>query len=453
MQQLLGEDYPAFCASLEQPPCRGLRLNRCKAPANLSLPFPVEPVDWCPSGYHYLHESRPGLHPWHDAGVYYIQEPSAMAVAEAAAPLPGQRVLDLCAAPGGKSSHLASLLGDTGLLVSNEIHPDRARTLSRNMERMGLRNILVTNESPARLSQRFPGYFDVVVVDAPCSGEGMFRKDKTAVAEWSLQNVALCAARQDEILEEAARMLAPGGRLLYSTCTFAPEEDEGSLCRFLSRHPDFKLAPLPDCPGSLPGQPGWISEPCSGLELTHRLFPHRLAGEGHFVALLLREGTSGHTAPFPAAPTRNQQNKKAAKPDLATWEQFCRDTLLAPIPGELALFGDTLYALPDAVHAGNELDGLRVLRAGLALGQLKKGRFEPDHALALFLKPGQVVRKLNFSSDDPHLLAYLRGETIPIDSALSGYTLITVDSFSLGWGKASGGILKNHYPKGLRRMG
>ena len=152
-----------------------------------------------------------------------------MAVAEAAAPLPGQRVLDLCAAPGGKSSHLASLLGDTGLLVSNEIHPDRARTLSRNMERMGLRNILVTNESPARLSQRFPGYFDVVVVDAPCSGEGMFRKDKTAVAEWSLQNVALCAARQDEILEEAARMLAPGGRLLYSTCTFAPEEDEGSL--------------------------------------------------------------------------------------------------------------------------------------------------------------------------------------------------------------------------------
>lgn len=452
MQRLLGAEYPAFRASLDEPPRRGLRLNLCKAPSDLPLPFSTQPVPWCPSGRLYTGDERPGLHPWHDAGVYYIQEPSAMSVAEAAAPRPGMRVLDLCAAPGGKSSHLASLMGDRGLLVSNEIHPGRAKILSRNIERMGLRNTLVTNESPARLAGRFSGFFDLVVVDAPCSGEGMFRKEEAAVTEWSPETVALCAARQDEILDEAARMLAPGGALVYSTCTFAPEEDEGSVSRFLARHPDFASAPLPDCPGSLPEQPGWIDSPAPGLEQAHRLFPHRLPGEGHFVARLVRAGQGGGI-PFPLPPRSGRASEKPPRTDLSPWRQFCVDTLAAPLPGEPVLFGDTLCLLPEEVPSRAALDGLRVLRAGLVLGQLKKGRFEPDHALALALRPGELGRTLPLTAGDPRTLAYLKGETIPVPPELSGYLTVTVDGFPLGWGKASGGVLKNHYPKGLRRLG
>ena len=210
MRQMLGDEYEAFLNSYDQPAARGLRLNLLKAGPDLELPFPTAPVEWCPTGRRYDGELRPGLHPWHDAGVYYIQEPSAMAVAEIAAPRPGERVLDLCAAPGGKTSHLASLAGDGCLLISNEIHPQRARILSRNVERMGIRNAAVLNESPDRLAERFPGFFDCIVVDAPCSGEGMFRKEPVALEEWSEENVALCARRQDEILDAALEMLAPG---------------------------------------------------------------------------------------------------------------------------------------------------------------------------------------------------------------------------------------------------
>ena len=446
MRQMLGDEYNSFLASYDQPAARGLRLNLIKAAPDLELPFPTAPVDWCPTGRRYDGELRPGLHPWHDAGVYYIQEPSAMAVAEIAAPRPGERVLDLCAAPGGKTSHLASLAGDQCLLISNEIHPQRARILSRNVERMGIRNAAVLNETPDRLAGQFPGFFDCIVVDAPCSGEGMFRKEPIALEEWSEENVALCARRQDEILDAAVEMLAPGGRIIYSTCTFAPDEDEGTLSRLLERFPELELAELPDYPGFVPARADWYTPAAPGIEKAARLFPHHLQGEGHFAAKLVRRGEEGIHASAPVQPVR----KGGKQPDLSTWEEFCIQTLTAPLTGRLVLNGDTLSLLPDALP---ELGGLRVIRAGLTLGQLKKGRFEPDHALAMALRPEEVRQTLDLTADDPRTLAYLKGEAISGSPELSGYVLVTVDGFPMGWGKASRGTVKNHYPKGLRRLG
>ena len=446
MRQMLGDEYEAFLNSYDQPAARGLRLNLLKADPDLELPFPTAPVEWCPTGRRYDGELRPGLHPWHDAGVYYIQEPSAMAVAEIAAPRPGERVLDLCAAPGGKTSHLASLAGDGCLLISNEIHPQRARILSRNAERMGIRNAAVLNESPDRLAERFPGFFDCIVVDAPCSGEGMFRKEPVALEEWSEENVALCARRQDEILDAALEMLAPGGRLIYSTCTFAPDEDEGTLSRLLERHPELELSELPDYPGFIPARADWYTPAAPGIEKAARLFPHHLCGEGHFAARLVRKGEEDVHGSASVQP----QRKNGKQPDLSTWEEFCRQTLTAPLTGRLELAGDTLSLLPDTLP---DLSGLRVVRVGLTLGQLKKGRFEPDHALAMALRPGDVRQTLDLTADDPRTLAYLKGEAISGSPGLSGYVLVTVDGFSMGWGKASKGTVKNHYPKGLRRLG
>ena len=446
MQQMLGDEYEPFLASYDQPAARGLRVNLLKAGPELTLPFPTSPVEWCPTGHRYSGELRPGLHPWHDAGVYYIQEPSAMAVAEIAAPQPGERVLDLCAAPGGKTSHLASLAGDQCLLISNEIHPQRARILSRNVERMGICNAAVLNETPDRLAERFPGFFDCIVVDAPCSGEGMFRKEPVALEEWSEENVALCASRQDEILDAALQMLAPGGRLIYSTCTFAPAEDEGTLSRLLERYPELELADLPEAPGFVPARADWYIPAAPGIEKAVRLFPHRLCGEGHFAAKLVRRGEEGIRRSAPVSSAR----KPGKKPDLSTWEEFCRQTLTEPISGRLEVAGDTLSLLPETLP---DLSGLRVIRAGLTLGQLKKGRFEPDHALAMALRPDAVRQTLDLTADDPRALSYLKGEAISGSPELSGYVLVTVDGFPMGWGKASKGTVKNHYPKGLRRLG
>ena len=252
MQRLLGDEYPAFLASYDQPPTSGLRANTLKLSAaafQAISPYPLAPLPWCPSGF--LIESQPastplppGKHPYHAAGLYYLQDPSAMAAAEVLAPRPGEKVLDLSAAPGGKSTHLAALMGNQGLLVANEIHAQRAWDLAENLERCGVRIAAITNETPARLAEHFGAFFDRVLVDAPCSGEGMFRKSEAARREWQPEMPAACAARQSAILEEAARLLRPGGHLAYTTCTFAPEEDEAVIGHFLASHPDFTLLPI-----------------------------------------------------------------------------------------------------------------------------------------------------------------------------------------------------------------
>ena len=271
MERQLGEEYPEYLASLQRPRAAALRFNPLKGEPP-RLPFVTEAVPWEPMGYYFDPQARPGLHPYHEAGVYYLQEASAMAPVALLDPKPEERICDLCAAPGGKSTQIAGRLMGRGFLLCNEYSPKRAKILSRNVERMGIANALVTNESPERLAKALPGYFDRVLVDAPCSGEGMFRKEEAAVTDWSEDTVAMCARRQGEILTQAAKLVRPGGLLVYSTCTFAPQEDEEAVEKFLRAHPDFVPEP-PEAPWFTPGPNG-----------SFRLWPHKLRGEGHFAA-------------------------------------------------------------------------------------------------------------------------------------------------------------------------
>ena len=420
MENQLGAEYPEFLKSLERPRAVALRFNPLKGEIH-QLPFVGEQVPWEPMGYYYDPASRPGLHPYHEAGVYYLQEASAMSAVALLDPKPGEKICDLCAAPGGKSTQIAGRMLGQGLLLCNEYSPARAKILARNIERMGVANAIVTNEKTERLAAKLPGFFDRVLVDAPCSGEGMFRKEEAAVTDWSQQTVEMCAARQAEILDNAARLLKPGGRLVYSTCTFAPEENEQTVAAFLDRHPEFAPERV-DAPWFTPGEQG-----------TYRMWPHKLLGEGHFGAVLRK--LDGEEGDIP-------EEKGTAMPK--PWQSFAKEMGL-PLPEGIFLgFGDRLYLAPQGCP---ELKGLRVLRPGLELGELKKDRLEPAHALALWAKP--LERTMNLSSEGPEIGQYLHGEVLPCTE--KGWCLVTVDGYSIGWGKGDGRQLKNHYPKGLRR--
>ncbi len=420
MKAQLGAEFPAFLESLERPRAVALRFNPLKG-KDLTLPFLREPVSWEPEGFYFDPDSRPALHPFHDAGLYYLQEASAMAPVALLDPQPGEAVCDLCAAPGGKTTQIAGRLLGRGFLLSNEIHPKRAKILSGNVERMGVPNALVTNERPKTLADRFPGFFHRVLVDAPCSGEGMFRKEAAAVTDWSPETVKMCAQRQEEILEEAAKMLRPGGRLVYSTCTFSPEENEQVVAAFLTAHPDFS-------PAQVSGP--WFQPTENG---GFRLWPHKLRGEGHFAAVLQKN--SGEMGAF--SPVSGENAPKALTQTLESLGFSLGE-------GRLLSFGDTWFQVPEAMP---DLRGLRVLRPGLELGTVKKDRLEPAHALALHLKTCPRVVDLEGEA----VSRYLRGETIPC--AQKGWCLVRVGGFSLGWGKGDGVQLKNHYPKGLRHLG
>lgn len=431
MRRLLGAEFDAFLASYDRP--RNTALRRNPALPGPALPqFCGERVAWEPNGFYLLPDTRPGLSPLHDAGLFYLQEPSAMAPARLLDAQPEERVLDLCAAPGGKSTQLAAAMRGQGLLVCNELHPKRARILASNLERWGATNALVLNEHPARLAERFPAFFDRILVDAPCSGEGMFRKEDAAVADWSEETVRMCADRQAEILRSAAQMLAPGGRLVYSTCTFAPEENEGSVSRLLRVRPDFSVETV-DAPWFDRGRPEWLADPAPGLEHTFRLWPHKLRGEGHYAAVL-RRAEIGARGDIP-------QQRLVPLPDAV--RDFLR--LLGTDRTHGLAFGETWYLPPAELPA---LDGLHVLNAGLRLGEVRRGRFVPAHALAHGLTVG--ARRVSYPADAPETAAYLRGETLPGDA--EGWVVICADGCSLGWAKGAGGVLKNHYPKGLRRL-
>ena len=416
----LGEEYPAFLESLGRPRAVALRFNPLKGEKPL-LPFAEERVPWEPMGCYYDSESRPGLHPYHEAGVYYLQEARAMAPVVLLDPQPGETVLDLCAAPGGKTTQIAGRMAGKGLLVCNEINPKRAKILGKNIERMGVSNALVLNEHPQNLQKRFTGFFDRVLVDAPCSGEGMFRKEEAAVTDWSEETVLMCAARQAEILDSAAHMVKPGGLLVYSTCTFAPQENEEAVTAFLTRHPEFTAEDV-----SAP----WFTKVGTGM---FRLWPHKLKGEGHFAAVLRKTGGEEEAPAF----LKETKLPKA-------WEDFARENAISLPRGKALLFGQTLYWVPETTV---ELKGLRVIRPGLELGELKKDRFEPAHALALWLKTAK--NSLSYSASSKEIAAYMNGQTLPCNQ--KGWILVQVDGYCLGWGKADGSVLKNHYPKGLRR--
>ena len=446
MKQMLGEEYPAFEASYEKEKFQALRLNPLKVDKECFLEkttFTLTQVPWEGNGFYYTAQDTPGKHPYHEAGVYYIQEPSAMAPVPFLEIKPGDRVLDLCAAPGGKSTQIGVALQGEGLLVCNEIHPARAKILSENVERMGIRNALVTNESPEKLRSIFAGYFDKILVDAPCSGEGMFRKNEEAKEEWSPENVELCADRQDGILDCAADMLRPGGRLVYSTCTFAPQENEGSMARFLERYPEFTILQVAMPEGFAAGNPKWADCEAEGIEHTMRIWPHKVNGEGHFLAVLQKEGSLGSTLPL----SLYGVEKGISAKEIADYLAFAKETLKNPPQGIYLKFGDQLYVAPVGMPA---LKGLKVLRPGLHLGTMKKNRFEPSHALALSLCEEEVLRSHELTVADDSAAAFIGGQTFPTEGE-KGWYLITVDGYSLGWGKAAGGIMKNHYPKGLRK--
>lgn len=443
MCRMLGDEYPAFRLSYSQESRQALRLNPKKAKRDFpgKAPFSLSPVPWAKDGYYYAKDDAPGKHPYHEAGVYYIQEPSAMAPVEYLDVQPGERILDLCAAPGGKSTQIAAKMQGKGILICNEIHPARAKILSENIERMGICNGIVTNETPECLLERFEAYFDKILVDAPCSGEGMFRKNEAACMEWSPEAVRQCAARQDAILSCAAKMLKPGGRLVYSTCTFAPEENEGSISRFLECFPDFEILPVQKTEGMTDGNPLWYADASDYIEDTIRLFPHKLGGEGHYLAVLLKRGI-GQNEAFSI-----REEKGLSQKECGEYLKFAEENLKEMPEGIYLAFGDRLYLAPKGTPI---LKGLKVLRPGLHLGDNKKNRFEPSHALALFLNQNMIRRSIDFPSDSREILAYLEGQAISLEGE-KGWHLITTDGYAIGWGKLSGGMMKNHYPKGLRK--
>lgn len=418
MQQRLGPEAPAFFACYDQPPRRGLRVNTLRLSVADFLkisPVSLEPGDILPEGF-LLPPDAPSLgnHPYHLAGMFYLQEPSAMAPIGALAVEPGMRVLDLCAAPGGKSGGIAARLGGEGLLVANEVVPGRAKTLRFTLERLGVANAVVTCARPDALCGALPGYFHRVLVDAPCSGEGMFRKDPEAVAAWSPQHVASCAKRQQAILDSAAQAVASEGLLVYSTCTFSQEENQGVVEDFLKRHPDFQL------------------------ESAETLYPHRVKGEGHFVARLRRIGLSGQGKPMGELDL--PQCKDTA------FAAFCKDTFSALPPGKPAQLPDgRVLLLSQPLPKG--LERVHMLTAGIYAGDLLRGRFQPSHALAMAAGLSWV-RRVELQGED--LVRYLAGETLGIDASLAGWCRVETAGCPLGLGKGVNGTLKNHLSKGLR---
>ena len=524
MKQLLGEEYDSFLASYSKSRKNALRLNRLKIfPQEFekTVPFPVERVPWTDNGYYVDYRDAPGRHPWYRAGVYYLQEPSAMAPAQILPVEPGHRVLDLCAAPGGKATELGARLKGEGLLVANEISPSRARALERNIELFGIRNCVVTNEAPERLAARFPEYFDRILVDAPCSGEGMFRKDAEAARLWSMEKVLRCAGMQREILRSAVRMLCPGGYMVYSTCTFEPVENELAVWEVLSENEDLELIPIPCTQGreafskaysfeklrrkgyEVPGQDKQdqdvINQDKMDLTKSVRIWPHRAEGEGHYIALLRKkDGTVGETAAerwsalddsvrdqslsgavHARAGKRKEGRKRPQKSsglgNISKQERKLIGEFLERYVSDRDIENSRyerkdahIYRMPEDCP---DIYGLKFLRAGLYLGELKKNRFEPSHELALALpafppdgddivheaqnndRDGMIDdgARIVIRARDERLSAFLRGEPVRLsDERENGWRLVCADRWPVGWGKLVGGVLKNHIPAGWR---
>ena len=467
MKAFLGNEWDDFLYSYDNNRFQALRFNTLKVQSHEEIMRILKVlgissdkrVSWANEAYYFDEKVRPGKHPYHEMGLYYIQEPSAMSAAALLAPKPGMRVLDLCAAPGGKSTQLATYLGDSGLLVSNEINTQRSRILSQNIERMGIKNAIVTNEDSFVLASHFPGFFNAIQVDAPCSGEGMFRKLPEAIEQWSMENVAICAARQKEILDNAAVMLKPGGVIVYSTCTFSKEENEDVIEYFLERHPDFTL------------------------EEMERFWPHKVDGEGHFVAKLVRRGSvnelgadydvcedscnkvedTGLKVDRKTKKNKNSKNRKnetkpaLTKENMKLLSEFLDETISEDVAAwiknsRLVMFGEQLYRLPDMEV---DIKGLKVQRAGLHIGEFKKQRFEPSHSLALALKLNDAKNLVKLTCDNPQTIGFFNGQSVVLSDEQTaeckkGWALVCVDGYTAGWGKVNGTQVKNHYPKGLR---
>ncbi len=426
----LGSGLPDFLRACEAPFLRGIRFHPLRCGEDLMASDRGERIPWCREGFLLRQDSRAGITAAHEAGAFYLQEPSAMIPAEVMEARPGEKILDLCAAPGGKSTQLGIALRGEGLLICNEPVPKRARILSRNVERMGIPNAVVTCALPQQLSGSFAGFFDGVMVDAPCSGEGMFRRHPEARGEWSEDKARGCEGRQAEILEEAAKMVRPGGRLIYATCTFNPGENGEQIARFLDRHPDF----FPEA-FALPG--------AEGPEGMFTCWPHRSPGEGQFIAKLRRGMEEAPLKENEGAGEGRRRRPRESRKEAGVnrEERRALEAFGLVLPEADGRFGSTLYSLPGAP----DLRGIQVLRMGLHLGEVRGGVLIPDHALALSMNPLQAPEKALTGEE---ALAYLAGESL--EGGEKGWVRMTWRGLALGWGKGSEGRIRNHYPKGLR---
>lgn len=460
MKEMLGDDYDTFLESYGNPRTYGLRVNTAKLSCQdfeeLS-PFEIRPIPWISNGYFYNEESRPARCAYYQAGLYYLQEPSAMTPASRLPIEPGDFVLDLCAAPGGKATALGAALNDTGFLLANDISTSRARALLRNLELFGIKNMLVTDEKPARLAQRFPAFFNKILLDAPCSGEGMFRKEEALARDWTPEKSAELSDIQKDLILKAADMLRPGGMMLYSTCTFSPCEDEEVVAYLLQERPDMELMEMPGYEGFSEGRPELISTPISpeafdpsSLRKCVRIFPHKMDGEGHFLALFHKKGDSLPPVFRPAGKGPDKNTRK--------WlEEFFAEIGLHTLGGQefdwnrVEIRKDKVYyQLPFPL----DLRGISFLRNGLYLGDLKKNRFEPSQPLALALHKEDIEATISLSVSDERITRYLKGETLNIEpeeaAHKKGWHLLCADGYPIGFGKLVNGILKNKYPAGWR---
>ena len=441
-KQLGEEEFAAYEACFSKKVSSAVRVNTLKlSPEEFQklAPFGLKPVPWTKNGFYYEDSDIPSKHPYYYAGMYYLQEPSAMTPAALLPVEPGDRVLDLCAAPGGKSTELGAKLKGKGLLVANDISHSRAKALLKNIELFGITNAVVTSEPAEKLAQRFPEYFDKILVDAPCSGEGMFRKQPAIMKNWEQYGTGYYNDLQKQILPRAYEMLRPGGMLLYSTCTFSPEEDEDTVRFFLDRYPDMELVDAVPSDrkaefesfGFVTGRSDWMQDPMPEITKTVRLFPHKIEGEDE-----------------PAVPWfKDFVKPKALTDDLKEFLSHIKTDI--PV-SQLALADERLSMIPEGMP---DLKGLRILRAGLFLGELKKGRFEPSQSLAMALTKDTFDNCLDLKESDPDVIRYLKCETIDCpDSVKDGYVLVCVDGYPLGFGKVRGGQFKNKYLPGWRMM-
>lgn len=476
MKEILGEDYEAFLTGFDGQRQYGLRVNTLKM--NLEeferiAPFHLKKVPWISNGYFYNAEDVPAKHPFYSAGLYYLQEPSAMTPASRLKVQPGERVLDLCAAPGGKATELGAALQGEGLLVANDINTARAKALLRNLELFGISNSFVTNEPPHVLAERFPEFFHKIMVDAPCSGEGMFRKNPAVVDSWKEKGPEYFSKLQREIIVQAADMLLPGGMMFYSTCTFSPLENEKTITYLLKERPDMEVVPMEDYENFVEGLTSYKDEAFDeSCKFCRRIWPHKMSGEGHFMALLHKK--SGAEQEIKSDEKASKKSKKAkkkqqtetlssvwwekckslSKEQKAAAEDFFAHVNIAYDVGRIDVRGDNLYYLPEPQYDGR---GLHFLRNGLFMGEFKKKRFEPSQPFALALRAQDFDQVLDFPADDERLQRYLRGETLDVSDLINGekkrkgWQLVMAAGYPLGFGKLVNNNLKNKYPAGWRK--
>ena len=446
MQKILGEEYPAFIDALENKPAvRGMRVNLIKTTAEKLISdgeFCLEPLGYVDNGFILREQRAMGASPYHHAGMVYMQDPGAMASVAALDIEPDWWVADLCAAPGGKSSQIAERLGKGGFLLSNEYVPKRAKIIVGNFERLGVKNAIVTSLDTARLKEMYEGIFDLVVVDAPCSGEGMFRKSEEAIDDWSEDNVALCAERQAEILSNAKEMVKPGGYLLYSTCTYSPEENEENVAEFIKKNPDFSLVKVKDA--LIEKTAPAISERGEGvanIEYARRFYPHVSDGEGQFLALMKRDSNSSIKSRI----LYKDEAKPLTKQEIAAVSAFFKEALTATPEGRVVKIGENIVL----VSHGCPIPRGSVFMSGVLLGEMKGSTFSPHHQF--FSAYSHLFKaKENLLRGDARVEKYLAGEEIDSSSGIKGWCAVLFEGAALGGGKASGGKIKNHYPKGLR---